>query len=447
MNGTDVLQLQQPLKEGGIRSVHFFNGRLLAGKDLSREQVARREADARLGLAVGDGVAFGLEVAGDEQRDKPSAPVLRIRAGLAVNRKGQTLRLTADASVALTRRFDALTADCIFAACEPLIGGVYVAGAGVYLLTIAPAQLTEGRAPSNGLDPSNVTCNTDALVEAIQFRLLGIDQVRYADLDIGSRQFRNRLAYRCFGIEAREQSLLDPWRADAVRYGLIDDLRAVGLSDHDVPLALVYWTSGGIQFVDTWAVRRALVEPDALSGFAFRRDPLKPEDLSSFAFIARARRLVEAHAMCAQFQQHLADLLAAESNPAAVIAAEHFRYLPPFGVVPLQNPPLRGFLETSFFSGLVRRAPPGSGQSTEFIDARQLGVLQQKALACTPTDVTQKEFVWVFRPWQTTKAMGESKSVQPVIVVASGQIPFFATARADMARLDFSNYASCCGAS
>ena len=44
MADKNVLQLQQPLTDGGIRSVNFFNGRLLSGKDLSREQAARREA-------------------------------------------------------------------------------------------------------------------------------------------------------------------------------------------------------------------------------------------------------------------------------------------------------------------------------------------------------------------------------------------------------------------
>ena len=444
---TDLLQLQQPIKEGGIRSVNFFNGRLLTAKDLSREQAARREADWRTGLAVGDGVAFGLEVARDDQADEPFAPVLRVKAGLAVNRKGEALRLVEDRSVALTRRFDAIAADRVFAQCTPLTGGVYVAGAGVYLLTIAPAQLTEGRAPTNGLDPANVTCNTDALVEAVQFRLIAIDQLRYADLGITSTQFRNRLAYRCFGIEARQQGTIDPWRVDPPAYGLIDELRAVGLSDCDVPLALVYWTSAGIQFIDTWAARRQLLGPDALSGFSFQRDPLDPEDLSSFAFLARRRRLVETHAMCAQFQEHLADVLSAQATPTTTIAAEWFRYLPPFGVVPLQSPPLRGFADTTFFSGLVRRPAPGSNQSTEFIDARLLGVLQQQALAYAPTDVTQEEFIWVYRPWQNVKAANEGQSVQRMLAFATGQMPNLAVAHFDMARFDYSNYANCCGGS
>jgi hypothetical protein len=441
----DAVQLQQPLTDGGIRSVNFFNGRLLSGRDLTREQEARREADARLGRAIGDGVAYGLEVARDVTLDTPSAPVLRVKAGLAVNRAGQTLRLGRDTSVALTRPFGAAETGCVFADCTPLTGGKYVAGAGVYLVTIAPAQRSEGRAATNGLDPANVACNTDATVEGVQFRLIGIDQLRFADLDVSSPQLRNRLAYRCFGVEARDASAIDPWRVDAPRYGLLDELREVGLDDRDVPLALLYWTAGGIQFVDKWSARRELLEPDALSGFSFQRDPLKPEELSSFAFIARRRRLVEAQAMCAQFQEHLADVLAAASNPATVSAITVFRYLPPFGIVPLQSAPLRGFFEPTFFAGLVRRAAAGSGQTTEFIDARLLALLRTHAADASPTDVTRGEFIWVFRPWQNAQAQILTQSVQPMVVFAGGLTPYLAAARFDMARFDFSNFAECCG--
>src|SRR3954463_13438785 len=115
MDVKEVLQLQQPLTDGGIPPVNFFNGRLLAGKALPREQTARREADARLGRAIGDGVAYGLEVARDAGLDQPAAPVLRVKAGLAVNRVGQTVRLGADVSVALARSFGATDSGCIFA--------------------------------------------------------------------------------------------------------------------------------------------------------------------------------------------------------------------------------------------------------------------------------------------------------------------------------------------
>jgi hypothetical protein len=425
-----VLQLQQPLKEGAIRSVNFFNGRLLTSKDLTREQQARREADWRNGLAIGDGVAFGLEVARDATLDQAQAPVVRVKAGLALNRKGQSLRLTADTSVALSRRFDSATTSCIFAQCEPIGSGSYVAGAGVYLLTIAPAETSEGRAPTNGLDPSNVRCNTDANIEAVQFRLISVGALLLAGLDIGSLQFRNRLAYRCFGFADRENWYDDPLRADPASYGLIDRLRTEGLNDFDVPLALLYWTAGGLQFVDNWAARRELLAPDALA---------------TQVFAQRRRRLVEAHAMCAQFEQHLSDLLAATTDPATVFATQHFRYLPPFGIVPLNRSPLRGFAENAFFSSIVRRPPPALNQPTEFIDARLIGALREQALASTPTDLTEQEFIWVYRPWQNAQALADGMDVQPLVVFASGQIPTPSVARFDLARFDYSNYASCCG--
>jgi hypothetical protein len=338
-------------------------------------------------------------------------------------------------SVALTRSFGATDAGCIFANCTPLTGGTYVAGAGVYLLTIAPVQMSEGRAASNGLDPTNAGCNTDATVEAVQFRLININPLRYAGLDVSSRQFRNRLAYRCFGIEAREQNVIDPWRVDAPRYGLIDELREVGLDDRDVPLAVLFWTVDGIQFVDMWAARRELLEPGAL------------HDLPSFAFVARRRRLIESTAMCAQFQHHLADVLSAAVTPATVIAVDYFRYLPPFGFVPLQSAPLRGFFEQTFFSGLVRRPTFGSNQSTEFIDQRLLGLLRQQALESTPTDVTQGEFIWVYRPWQNTAASHAGNTVQLLVAFASGLVPCLAAARFDMARFDYSTVGDCCSSS
>lgn len=425
-----IAQLQQPLTEGGIRNVNFFNGRLLTGKDMGREQAARREADARLGRALGDGVACGLEAARDPLHDRADAPVLRVKAGLAVNRAGQTLCLAADASVALTRRFDAAdsgSCDCVFADCSPIAGGTYVAGAGVYLLTIAPARINEGRAPTNGLDPSNVRCNTDATVDGVQFRLLAINPLRFADLDPASPRFRNLLAYRCFGIEAREAAAIDPWREDPASYGLVDELREIGLGDCDVPLALVYWTAGGLQFVDTWAVRRRLLGPDAL------RD---------HAFVARARRLVEAEAMCAQFQQQLGDLVAASASPASLVARTHFRYLPPFGLVPLQNGVLRGCGDAAFFIGVPRRPQPGTGQTTPFIDVRELGAMRAAASGYSPTDLDSGEFLWIHRPWQPWRAMADGDAVQPLLVFSCGLMPEFAIARFDMARYDYANYTS-----
>ena len=421
MDANNVLQLQQPLADGGIRSVNFFNGRLLAGKDLSREQAARREADARLGRALGDGVAFGLEVARDQSLDKPAAPVLRIKAGLAINRLGQTLRLTDDVSVALTRRFGAADSGCVFANCTPLTGGTYVAGAGVYLLTIAPAQMSEGKAPSNGLDPTNVACNTDATVEAVQLRLINISPLRYAGLDVSSTQFRNRLAYRCFGVDARAQTVIDPWRTD-MPAGLIDELRQVGLDDRDVPLALVFWTVGGIQFIDGWAVRR----------------PLHRAENGIFAALVDDRTNALGRAIFMQFQTQIAELASPFVLPSGVTASSHFLQLPPVGIIPVpEETNATDAQATHFFTGLTYRGPA-------YINGARLESLVRESLSYPPIETKSGEFVWLYRVRENRMAIDFQTTTPPprsYLVFASGHLPYRADAQFDGAYWNDGNYA------
>src|SRR6476620_150070 len=167
------IDLQRPVLDGGIRSINFFNGRLLSARDLTREQTAYREADRRLGQAIGDGVAYGLEVSKTSGASNDS-PAVTVAAGLAINRRGQTLTLATETDVALVRSTDSGGSANNFSDCLPLQTGAYVAGAGAYLLTLAPAQSTEGRAITNGLNQAG-SCNTDTIVTAVQFRLIQID--------------------------------------------------------------------------------------------------------------------------------------------------------------------------------------------------------------------------------------------------------------------------------
>ncbi|HEX6661857.1 MAG TPA: hypothetical protein VF067_08330, partial [Sphingomicrobium sp.] len=165
----DVLTLQQPAGEGGVELVNFFNGRLLSGGDFGREQLARRQADARLGEALGDGVAFGFDVSVVAASDEP-LPILEIAAGLAISRAGTCLRLSQPLKVRLSRTDTTSFAagDCTFDDCVPLSGGTYVAGEGLYLLTVAPAEIALGRARSNGLGGIEPRCDIDRKVEAVQ---------------------------------------------------------------------------------------------------------------------------------------------------------------------------------------------------------------------------------------------------------------------------------------
>src|SRR6185436_1962946 len=98
--------LQQPVLDGGIHSINFFNGRLLSARDLTLEQSAYREADRRLGKALGEGVAYGLEVS-KAANFKKDSPAVSVEAGLALNRRGQTLMLDARTDIALLRTMTA----------------------------------------------------------------------------------------------------------------------------------------------------------------------------------------------------------------------------------------------------------------------------------------------------------------------------------------------------
>ena len=269
---------------------------------------------------MGEGVAFGLEAEFDKSLSKPNLPVARIKAGLAFNRKGQALRLTDDVYVALARQFEATGVDCLFVNCNVLGGGTYVAGAGVYVLTMAPAEMSEGRAATNGLDPSNVRCNTDATVEAVQFRLLWIKPALYADLNVAAPSFRNELAYRCFGVGV-QPAWFDNLLGAAPRHDdLLESLRKNVLSDMDVPLGLLFFTGAAdLQFIDLWSVRR----------------PLNRSDFGSLASLVEPRRLAVGQAMFRQFQDQIAGLVSPSGDLGTVTARSHFRYLPPVGVIPV----------------------------------------------------------------------------------------------------------------
>jgi hypothetical protein len=416
-----VLQLQQPLTEGAIRSVNFFNGRLLTSKDLTREQQARREADWRTGLALGDGVAFGLDVERDVPLDAPSTPVVRVKAGLALNRKGQTLRLPADTSVALSRKFDSVASSCVFAQCNPVGVETYVAGAGVYVLTISPAESQEGRAPTNGLDPGNVRCNTDTTLEGVQFKLVPVAPPLLTGLDVGARDFRNALAYRCFGPAARADHFVN-LLADAPRAGgILDALRPHLLTDFDVPLAVVYLTgTATITFVDGWAARRTLSRADS----------------GGLASLAEPRRPALGEAIFRQFQRQIAEALPPSGDLGAVTARGDFRWLPPAGVLPVSDNVVAANDEARFFAGMSVRGPA-------FIDAACAEALVRESLVYPPIDTRSPEMIWLYcvRQNRQARAPGAAAPPRAYLVFASGHLPYRANARFDLSHWNYSNYA------
>lgn len=356
--------LGSAITDEAIASVHFFNGRLLTSRDLSREQDARRTADARLGAAMGGGIAWGLEV----NASAAASGKVRVDPGLAVGVAGNALRLARPASVTLVQAPSVSTASGTgnFSPCKPLGPGTYVAGDGLFLLTLAPIEQAHDLAPVLAIDNSRTRCNTDVTLEAVQLRLLRINDFNATGTDARAvARLRNDVAYDCFGAKPRQAAHAQPLTS-AVRMasqqvmplGLLDRMRVDGsLSLCEVPLALVYMVGDAIVFIDGQSVRRRV----ASAGGTVPWTPWLGERLQA-----------STEAQFAQFQEHMAE------TPAvlAEAATQSLNWLPPAGFLP-SSTDWRRFLGAR---APVREVPLAAGDATEVLAS---------ALACDPVQLAQ----------------------------------------------------------
>lgn len=430
-------QLSDIILDGGVRSAKFFNGRLLSGEDLSKEQEAQRIERRRLGQAIGSGIVSGLEVTEAVGVSTDTEPVLNITEGLAINREGQTLALADDIKLSLvksngTNGTNGLngTTPTSFANCLPPEPGVYVAGAGMWLLTIMPAETTEGKAQVSGLGNVDAACNVKYRVDGVQFRLISltIDPVDLEDPD----QLRNRIAYRCFGTDETTNFQRDLFGPDIASYGMIDDLRPNRLADCEVPLAIIYYTAGdGLVFLDQWAVRRRVIVPDTAS-----RWPLLTSD----------RRRAEAEAMFHQFQAHLESIRTSMSNVQlpALQAISRFRMLPAAGVVPLRsNRWPSGFNENAFFNNIKTRGVASTPPLMPLvIEGARVGALLRDSFSYPPIDVETEELIWVYQVRQNQQAIDDAgpNVPQAYVVFSSGHMPYMGDPHYDVNRWNYGNY-------
>lgn len=412
------IDLDTPYLDDGIRSVNFFNGRLLTGEDLSQEQRARRRALELLGRAAGEGVAHGLEVTAAIGGSTATAPVVTVKSGLAVNRLGQPVSLPADVEVSLltpaSRKTAAGPEAGAFGACDG-IPSVYVAGTGVYLFTIAPAYGTQGKARASGLGTAPSPCGAKHLVEGIQFRLLRLD-VPDADLDDAAR-LRNRVAHACLGTNdaALQAFLANPFAPPPERYGLVDRLRDGRLGDCEVPLATIHWTAAaGIRWVDLWSVRRRI------SRVAFA-EPLGP--------LVGERIAREREAMVWQFQDQIADV-SFSARPGATARAA-YSHLPPVGLLPLGTGTTPGFAAKTFLADVALPDPP-----VAVIERAKLTEVVAETLGYPPIATSAPQLVWLYEVRESRRGDGP-----PVVLFAHGSSAFAANARFDVGWWDHASFA------
>lgn len=393
------IKLKQPIINGSLRATNFFNGRLVTGADMTREQTSRREAVWRVGKAVGEGIVYGLEV--DKDKDAGTNPIVSVTKGLAVNRCGQALYVSDDTSVDLLQRFATVDKPSkIFGDCQPLSVGTYAAGFGFYLLVLSPVETNEGSAQTSGLNNAFATCNTDVILETAQFNLLPIDTFLKNETLPTDKLLRNYLAYRCFGVAKSQDFFKNPLGVSLDSYGLLDEMRGKSLADSDVPLAIIHWTSKGIEFVETWAVRRRVT----------KRDSDK-----NWTQIVKDRRRSEAEAMMMQFADQIKRLEITETNLATVQAAQNFRYLPPAGMLPIANGAQPGFNAATFFGS--------KGSTIATIDGDLLPVLMELALAHEPIDLSSAYTVQLYFVKENLSNLS-GQGVKKSLVFARHSLPY-----------------------
>jgi hypothetical protein len=415
----EVKQLAESILEDDLKFVNFFNGRLLSGEDLSREQLSNREARRLLGKAIGHGIAYGVEVARSPKGDQKQ-PMLRVTKGVAINREGHVLCLKEDVDISLVRTAPVPPAGRnvkFFDACKPLQTGVYVsAGEGVYLLAMAPAVANQGRAPVSGLGNIEAACNTRYIVEGVQFRLI---PVPFTAAELSDRNhLRNLIAYKCFGVQVLKPFEDIPFGPKKEGYGLIDDLREKKfLTDCDVPLAMIYWTTAGIQFIDMWSARRRLIHPSADN---------------EWELLTSDRRTTEGEAMFLQFQAQIQDLTGSGQPLSQINAKSRFGYLPPVGILPVGSP--KGFDYGVFFNGITYRQPI-------FIEGAQISPLFQESRNYPPIDTSSQVVVWLYTVRENAQAvLSSANRLQAYFIFASGYTPYRGEAHYDVHHWNFGNF-------
>jgi hypothetical protein len=437
--------LLTPILNGGIQNVNFVSGRVLTASDLTAERTANLQRQRLLGTCVGSGVANGLEVTLSASSVPYGQQVVHVTAGLAVNLNGDLLQLPNDTDVTLTAPTQTTAANAgLFAVCEP--PRTQLTNPGIYVLTIMPASGYQGQVPVTQLNSGGVgtSCTSQYATAGVQFRLVqitltssgsGLQPTLYllanqiqselnnnasaASVASALSQLQNGLAYACFGIEQLEAYPATPFEfvSQTASYGLIDQARNLGLlTACEIPIALLFWTPAGVQFLDLWSVRRRLTQSAITPHW-----PLLEGD----------RRRSEAEAMLLQFEDHVQSLLSSSTNISSVAVDSYFLYLPPAGILPVTSdgisivtgtPSTNAFDMPTFFAA-------HASKDIATTDGDLVREIFTTALDYEPMLLAQTGEMQLYVIWENVQYVNSNANAQLALVFASPAMRYQGVAR------------------
>lgn len=409
----------------GIDNVNFFNGRVLTAEDLRDQQTAEAEHHRRLGRAIGPGIVSGLDVGvGSDRRSVEVAP------GLAIDVLGDVLEVTepgVEVGLAVTVAGSGDAGGGTFAPCTTVTSTPVTSGDGIYLLVVAPAAGQRGRAAAVGFGASGAAadCGARYTVEGVLFRLVSVDiEGLYARSELdedaltalravpGSperRRTRNVLAHLLLDTALERTANLAPFGSRPE--GAFAALRALGrLTPCDVPLAVLSWSGGRIEFLDRYAVRRRPV-PDAAAGPAWQ------------AFMGPRGPALRT-AVLEQFQDQLAELGGVAAfrrvrlgprpfkRPLRIPVQQQFRFLPAAGMLLEGIGTQSGVLVDAFLADVPTNGPLP-------MDPAQLEAFLRQSLAHPPIDLATGE---VIRLYELVRPGGQSDA--RVVAFGSSRLPW-----------------------
>ena len=315
---------------------NFFDGRFLAGVDLTREQNYFLTRQADLGKVNGSGVSNGLWVTRGE-----NAANIQVAAGHGITPSGKIVVLPEDLDVSLVNVPEATRLDASFGLRE-IPRASAQNRTGIFVVALRAVQYTANPIASY---PTSLAADRSVedsdIIEAVAITLVPYSDVG-TRVDIDRR--RGQLAHEIFvGFDQRQMP------ADALA------------------IAMVALVGGTVAWVDQYLVRR---EVGAAHAGAF-----------DFAFASRALR----EAQLLQYEQHLTDIR--ESGGVDRFAAtDFFRTLPAMGKLP------RASLDSATFTQVF--FPPEVDVNLALVPADEIPALIEESLMMPPIDLSlEAEFL------------------------------------------------------